>query len=111
MKKMINLTLLFVVALSLSFIPITSVRASQKVTLTYYAGKGYFKAKTNQNKRKISIKKMLSFPPQPFILRFPERSLHLPGPDLPYLRPLICFRHHGPWQYLPRGYRIPDRYS
>ena len=56
MKKMINLTLLFVVALSLSFIPITSVRASQKVTLTYYAGKGYFKAKTNQNKRKISIK-------------------------------------------------------
>lgn len=56
MKKMINLTLLFVVALSLSFIPITSVRASKKVTLTYYAGKGYFKAKTNQNKRKISIK-------------------------------------------------------
>lgn len=56
MKKMINLTLLFVVALSLSFIPITSVHASQKVTLTYYAGKGYFKAKTNQNKRKISIK-------------------------------------------------------
>ena len=58
MKKTINILTLFAVILSLAFIPVSSIYASNRVNLTYYSGKGYFKAKTNRNKHKIVIKNM-----------------------------------------------------
>ena len=56
MKKMINFTIIFVTVLSLTFILTTQVNAAKKVTLTYYAGKGYFKSESNQSRHKILIK-------------------------------------------------------
>lgn len=56
MKKIITLTIALFTALSLTFAFPTSVNAERKVSLTYYAGKGYFKAANNRNKRKITIK-------------------------------------------------------
>lgn len=56
MKKTINFTIIFVTVLSLTFILTTQVNAAKKVTLTYYAGKGYFKSESNQSRHKILIK-------------------------------------------------------
>ena len=56
MKKIITLTIALFTALSLTFAFPISVNAERKVSLTYYAGKGYFKAANNRNKRKITIK-------------------------------------------------------
>lgn len=42
--------------LSLTFIPVDSVNAAKKVNLTYHVGNGYFKAKLNRSKQKITIK-------------------------------------------------------
>lgn len=56
MKKILNLTILFITMLSLTFIPVGSVNAAKKVNLTYHVGNGYFKAKLNRSKQKITIK-------------------------------------------------------
>ncbi len=46
MKKLIKLTIIFTIILSLTFIPTFQTNAASKVNITYYAGKGHFKAKT-----------------------------------------------------------------
>ena len=56
MKKIINLTILSTIILSLSFIPAIPTNAASKVNITYYSSNGYFKAKINRSKRKITIK-------------------------------------------------------
>ena len=56
MKKIINLTILSTIILSLSFIPAIPTNAASKVNITYYSSNGYFKAKLNRSKRKITIK-------------------------------------------------------
>ena len=56
MKKIINLTILSTIILSLSFIPSIPTNAASKVNITYYSSNGYFKAKLNRSKRKITIK-------------------------------------------------------
>ena len=56
MKKLINLLILFTTILSLTFIHAIPTNAASKVNITYYAGKGYFKAKPNRSKNKITIK-------------------------------------------------------
>ena len=56
MKKTISFTIIFVTVLCLTFILTTQVNAAKKVTLTYYAGKGYFKSESNQSRHKILIK-------------------------------------------------------
>ena len=60
MKKLINLLILFTTILSLTFIPAIPTNATAKVNITYYAGKGYFKAKSNRSKSKITIKNNLN---------------------------------------------------
>ena len=52
MKKIINLTILSTIILSLSFIPAIPTNAASKVNITYYSSNGYFKAKLNRSKRK-----------------------------------------------------------
>ena len=56
MKKIINLTILSTIILSLSFIPAIPTNAASKVNITYYSSNGYFKAKLNRSKLKITIK-------------------------------------------------------
>ena len=56
MKKLIYLTTIFTILVSLTFIPAIPTNAAAKVNITYYAGKGYFKAKPNRSKSKITIK-------------------------------------------------------
>ena len=60
MKKLINLTILFTTILSLTFIHAIPTNAASKINITYYAGNGYFKAKPNRNKNKITIKNKLN---------------------------------------------------
>ena len=60
MKKLINLLILFTTILSLTFIPAIQTNAAAKVNITYYAGKGYFKAKPNRSKNKITIKNKIN---------------------------------------------------
>ena len=60
MKKIINLTMLSIIILSLTFIPAIQTNAAAKVNITYYAGKGYFKAKPNRSKNKITIKNKIN---------------------------------------------------
>ena len=56
MKKVINLTILSAIILSLIFIPTVQTNAASTVNITYYSSNGYFKAKLNRSKRKITIK-------------------------------------------------------
>ncbi len=51
MKKLIKLTIIFTIILSLTFIPTFQTNAASKVNITYYAGKGHFKAKPNRSKK------------------------------------------------------------
>ena len=60
MKKVINLTILSTIILALAFIPAVPTNAASKVNITYYAGKGYFKAKPNRSKNKITIKNKIN---------------------------------------------------
>lgn len=60
MKKIINLTILSIIILSLTFIHAIPTNAASKVNITYYAGKGHFKAKPNRSKNKITIKNKLN---------------------------------------------------
>ena len=56
MKKIINLTILSTIILSLAFIPAIQTNAASTVNITYYSSNGYFKARLNRSKRKITIK-------------------------------------------------------
>ena len=60
MKKLIYLTTIFTILVSLTFIPAIQINAASKINITYYAGNGYFKAKPNRNKNKITIKNKLN---------------------------------------------------
>ena len=60
MKKIINLTILSTIILSITFVPAIKTNAASKVNITYYAGKGYFKAKPNRSKNKITIKNKIN---------------------------------------------------
>ncbi|WP_288683490.1 InlB B-repeat-containing protein [uncultured Eubacterium sp.] len=60
MKKLINLTIIFTIILSLTFITTVQTNAASKVNITYYANNGYFKAKPNRNKSKITIKSKIN---------------------------------------------------
>ena len=60
MKKLIYLTTIFTILVSLTFIPAIPTNAAAKVNITYYAGKGYFKAKPNRSKNKITIKNKIN---------------------------------------------------
>ena len=60
MKKIINLTMLSIIILSLTFIPAIPTNAATKVNITYYSSNGYFKAKLNRSKRKITIKNKIN---------------------------------------------------
>ena len=60
MKKIINLTILSTIILSLTFIPAIQTNAASKVNITYYSSNGYFKAKLNRSKRKITIKNKIN---------------------------------------------------
>jgi uncharacterized repeat protein (TIGR02543 family) len=60
MKKLINLLILFTTILSLTFIPAIPTNAASKVNITYYANNGYFKAKPNRSKSKITLKNKLN---------------------------------------------------
>lgn len=60
MKKIINSLTLLTIIISFTFISDLNVYASNHVNLTYYAGKGYFKAKSNHNKPKIVIKNKIN---------------------------------------------------
>ena len=60
MKKLIKLTIIFTIILSLTFIPTFQTNAASKVNITYYAGKGHFKAKPNRSKNKITIKNKIN---------------------------------------------------
>ena len=60
MKKLINLLILFTTILSLTFIPAIQINAASKINITYYAGNGYFKAKPNRSKNKITLKNKLN---------------------------------------------------
>lgn len=53
---MINFTIIFVTVLSHNIYSYYPSNAAKKVTLTYYAGKGYFKSESNQSRHKILIK-------------------------------------------------------
>ena len=57
MKRILNLSIILTIILSLTFIPAIQTNAASKVNITYYAGKGYFKAKPNRNKNKINKKR------------------------------------------------------
>ena len=56
MKKIINLTILSTIILSLTFVPAIKTNAASTVNITYYSSNGYFKARLNRSKRKITIK-------------------------------------------------------
>ena len=56
MKRILNLSIILTIILSLTFIPTLQTNAASKVNITYYAGNGYFKAKSNRSKSKITIK-------------------------------------------------------
>ena len=56
MKKLIYLTTIFTILVSLTFIPAIQINAASKINITYYAGNGYFKAKPNRNKNKLLSK-------------------------------------------------------
>ena len=56
MKKIINLTILSIIILSLTLIPAIPTNAASTVNITYYSSNGYFKAKPNRSKSKITIK-------------------------------------------------------
>ena len=60
MKKIINLTILSIIILSLTFIHAIPTNAASKVNITYYANNGYFKAKPNRSKSKITIKNKIN---------------------------------------------------
>ena len=60
MKKIINLTMLSIIILSLTFIPAIPTNAATKVNITYYSSNGYFKAKPNRSKSKITIKNKIN---------------------------------------------------
>ena len=60
MKKTIKFFTLLAIIISLTFIPNSGVYASNSVNLTYYAGKGYFKAKSNRSKSKLVIKNKIN---------------------------------------------------
>ena len=60
MKKIINLTILSTIILALAFIPAVPTNAASKVNITYYANNGYFKAKPNRSKNKITIKSKIN---------------------------------------------------
>ena len=60
MKKLIYLTTIFTILVSLTFIPAVQTNAASKVNITYYAGNGYFKSKPNRSKNKITIKNKLN---------------------------------------------------
>ena len=60
MKKIINLTILSTIILALAFIPAVPTNAASKVNITYYANNGYFKAKPNRSKNKITIKNKIN---------------------------------------------------
>ena len=57
MKKLIYLTTIFTILVSLTFIPAIQINAASKINITYYAGNGYFKSKPNRSKNKITRKK------------------------------------------------------
>ena len=52
--------MLSIIILSLTFIPAIPTNAASKVNITYYAGKGHFKAKPNRSKSKINIKNKIN---------------------------------------------------
>ena len=56
MKKIINLTILSTIIFSLTFVPAIKTHAASTVNITYYSSNGYFKARLNRSKRKITIK-------------------------------------------------------
>ena len=60
MKKLIYLTTIFTILVSLTFIPTVQTNATSKVNITYYSSNGYFKAKLNRSKRKITIKNKIN---------------------------------------------------
>ena len=60
MKKLIYLTTIFTILVSLTFIPAIPTNAAAKVNITYYAGKGYFKANLTDSKNKITIKNKIN---------------------------------------------------
>ena len=60
MKKLIYLTTIFTILVSLTFIPAIQINAASKVNITYYANNGYFKAKPNRSKNKITIKNKIN---------------------------------------------------
>ena len=60
MKKLLNLTILFTIILSITFIHAVQTNAASKVNITYYAGNGYFKSKPNRSKNKITLKNKLN---------------------------------------------------
>ena len=60
MKKVINLTILSTIILALAFIPSVPTNAASKVNITYYSNNGYFKAKPNRSKDKITIKSKIN---------------------------------------------------
>lgn len=60
MKKIINLTILSIIILSLTLIPAIPTNAASTVNITYYSSNGYFKAKLNRSKRKITIKNKIN---------------------------------------------------
>ena len=55
MKKLIYLTTIFTILVSLTFIPAIQINAASKINITYYAGNGYFKSKPNRSKNKITL--------------------------------------------------------
>ena len=60
MKKIINLTILSIIILSLTLIPAIPTNAASTVNITYYSSNGYFKAKPNRSKSKITIKNKIN---------------------------------------------------
>ena len=56
MKKIINLTILSTIILALAFIPAVPTNAASKVNITYYAGKGHFKANLTVVRAKLISK-------------------------------------------------------
>ena len=60
MKRILNLSIILTIILSLTFIPAVQTNAASKVNITYYAGNGYFKSKPNRSKNKITLKNKLN---------------------------------------------------
>ena len=55
MKRILNLSIILTIILSLTFIPAVQTNAASKINITYYAGNGYFKSKPNRSKNKITL--------------------------------------------------------